>query len=88
MIHALTPVFSRVYRLSSAGIICYTRPRSVRLTCGHGVLCETCWNSCQNPRGRSECPVCRQVAYQTFYYGSSQGPVAMGGTQSYVPPSR
>ena len=32
-------------------IICYTRPRSVRLTCGHGVLCSQCWSQCKQAPG-------------------------------------
>ena len=45
-------------------IICYTRPRSVRLTCGHGVLCSQCWSQCKQAPGA---PIADCFGDKSFY---------------------
>mmetsp|Transcript_46182 Transcript_46182/g.76954 ORF Transcript_46182/g.76954 Transcript_46182/m.76954 type:complete len:312 (+) Transcript_46182:315-1250(+) len=44
-------------------LVCCTKEREVRMTCGHSVACVSCTSGLTQPDGRILCPVCRSLVH-------------------------
>ncbi len=61
-------------------IVCIDNARSIRLKCGHQILCNQCYNKIKQNIYQSTCPICREP----FQFNVNKYPNISAGVHTYA----